>query len=433
MDRLGGFEPEPVVAVGVSGGADSLALALLVQGWAAARGGAVLALTVDHGLRPESAGEAAAVGRWLAARGIAHDVLRWNGAKPATGIQAAARAARHRLLAERCRAGGVLHLALAHHRDDQAETILLRFARGSGIDGLAGMAAVRADGPVRVIRPLLDLPHDRLVATCRGLGQDWIEDPSNRNPAFARARLRAAAEVLAAEGLDGERLADTARRAGRARAALEMAAAGLLAESAGIHPEGWIHLDPGPLRAGPDELALRVLARCLAAAGGAPYPPRAEALERLHAEIAAGLSAGRTLGGCQILPRRGGLVIAREPGAADERLPAVPGAAVWWDRRFTVRVGGASSVGAESGGAGQGEAWVARLGEGGWRSLLTAKPDVARRGLPEPVRRSLPALWDAEGLAAVPTLDFVRDGWPLTAEVAFTPAVALAGPAFPVV
>ncbi|NUB15861.1 tRNA lysidine(34) synthetase TilS, partial [Azospirillum brasilense] len=253
MDRLGGFEAKPRVAVGVSGGADSLGLALLVQRWAAERAGDVLALIVDHGLRAESAAEAARVGGWLQARGIAHAILRWDGEKPPTGIQEAARAARHRLLAERCREEGILHLALAHHRDDQAETVLLRFGRGSGVDGLAAMAPVRAGGAVRVIRPLLDLPHDRLVVTCRAFGQEWIEDPSNRNPRFARARLRAAEEALAAEGLDAPRLTDLARRAARARNPLEAGTAALLAEAVEALPEAWLGRAPRPCLKGPGE------------------------------------------------------------------------------------------------------------------------------------------------------------------------------------
>ena len=423
MARLGGFESAPRLAVGVSGGADSLGLVLLAHEWARGQGGSVLGLTVDHGLRPESSGEAERVGRWLAVRGIAHAVLRWDGDKPKTGIQAAARAARHRLLAERCSAEGILHLALAHHRDDQAETVLLRLARGSGIDGLAGMAPIRAAGPVRVIRPLLDLPHDRLVATCRAHGQDWIEDPSNRNPAFARARLRAAEDALSAEGLDADRLADTARRAARARAALEAGAASLLAGAAAVFPEGWIRLDPRPLRAAPEELGLRALVRCLLVVGGAPYPPKAEALERLFAEIMRGLDGGRTLGGCRILPRRGGLVIAREPAAATERATICPGETLWWDRRFTVRLGP----------DGQGAFTVARLGDDAWKSALALDPESDAFGLPQPARASMPALWDEHGLAAVPGLGIFRKESSGSAEVFFTPPVPLAGPAFPVV
>ncbi|CAO3375175.1 tRNA lysidine(34) synthetase TilS [Azospirillum argentinense] len=423
MDRLGGFETRPRVAVGVSGGADSLGLALLAQQWAAERSGDVLALIVDHGLRAESPAEAAKVGGWLQARGVSHAVLRWDGEKPETGIQEAARAARHRLLAERCREEGILHLALAHHRDDQAETVLLRFARGSGIDGLAGMAPVRAAGAVRVIRPLLDLPHDRLVATCRAFGQEWVEDPSNRNPRFARARLRAAREALAAEGLDARRLADLARRAARARNALEAGTAALLAEAVEVFPEGWLRLDPKPLLEAPEELGLRALARCIAATGGAAHPPKDEAAERLFAEIAGGGFRGRTLGGCRILPRRGHLVIAREPVGVTERLSLSPGGEVWWDRRFAVRL---------RAGAG-GAVIVAKLGREGWRMALSASPDSARIGLPEPVRETLPALWDGNGLMAVPHLGFSRPGFPLSAVALHAPGVVLAGPAFPVV
>ena len=423
MDRLGGFEARPRLAVGVSGGADSLGRARLAQGGAAGRGGTVLALTVDHGLRVESAAEAAKVGGWLQARGIPHAVLRWDGEKPATGIQAAARAARHRLLAERCRDEGILHLALAHHRDDQAETVLMRFARGSGIDGLAGMAPVRAAGAVRVVRPLLDLPQERLVATCRAFGQEWVEDPSNCNPIFARARLRAAGQVLAAEGLDPLRLADLARRAARARNALETGTAALLAESAEVHPEGWLRLNPKALLEAPEEVGLRALVRCIAATGGAPYPPKDEAAERLFAEIAGGGFRGRTLGGCRILPRRGHLVIAREPVGVTERLSLGPGGEVWWDRRFAVRLAAGEG----------GPVTVAKLGREGWRMMPSARPDSGRIGLPEPVRETLPALWDGNGLAAVPHLGFSRPGFTLSAAVLHAPGAVLAGPAFPVV
>ncbi|HZD25370.1 MAG TPA: tRNA lysidine(34) synthetase TilS, partial [Alphaproteobacteria bacterium] len=137
------FEATPALAVAVSGGADSLALALLADGWARRRGGVATALTVDHGLRPEAAAEARRVGRWLAARGIPHRILRWRGDKPATAVQAKARAARYALLADWCRRHGVLHLLTAHHRGDQAETVLMRLAHGSGVDGLAGMARQR--------------------------------------------------------------------------------------------------------------------------------------------------------------------------------------------------------------------------------------------------------------------------------------------------
>ncbi|MDY0242779.1 MAG: tRNA lysidine(34) synthetase TilS, partial [Rhodospirillaceae bacterium] len=182
MDRLGPFERLPVVAVACSGGADSLALTILADAWARSRGGQAIALTVDHGLRADSAAEAATVGRWLAAREIPHHVLRWEGAKPGTGIQAAARRARYALLEDWCRQEGLLHLLLAHHRDDQAETLLMHLARGSGVDGLAGMAPITETRALRLLRPMLDAPHARLEATLAARGLVWVEDPSNRNP-----------------------------------------------------------------------------------------------------------------------------------------------------------------------------------------------------------------------------------------------------------
>ncbi|MBP2227035.1 tRNA(Ile)-lysidine synthase [Azospirillum agricola] len=427
MDRLGGFEPAPRVVVGLSGGGDSVALALLLNRWVAGQGGELLALTVDHGLRPESAAEAEAVGRSMAALGIAHRILRWDGGKPAGGIQAAARAARHRLLADACAAEGILHLALAHHRDDQAETVLLRLARGSGVDGLAGMTAIRAEGYVRVLRPLLEVPHGRLLATCRAAGAAWIEDPSNENPRYARARLRAARGLLAAEGLDAGRLGETARRAGRARAALEAVTASLLAEAAAVYPEGWIALDPAALCSAPEEIALRALGRCLAVVGGGAHPVRDEAVERLHAEVAAGRLRGRTLAGCRVLCRRGQVMIAREPEAAADRLVAAPGRRVLWDRRFAV----VPAAGRDS------PVTVARLGEGGWREVVAAMPAARGLDLHPAVRESLPSLWSGGCLVAVPHLGFPcgfgAGGQPPTDAATFSPVSPLGRPAFPVV
>ena len=427
MDRLGvgGSAPGLAVgvAVGVSGGGDSLALTVLLQGWLAGRGGQLLALTVDHGLRPESADEAAAVGRTVAGLGVAHRILRWDGEKPSAGVQAAARSARRRLLTEACAEAGIAHLALAHHRDDQAETVLLRLARGSGIDGLAGMAAIHVEGALRVIRPLLDLPHERLLATCRAAGLSWIDDPSNVNPRFARARLRAARDLLAAEGLDAERLCETARRAGRARAALETMTASLLAAVATVHREGWVELDPVPLLAAPEEIGLRALSRCLTLIGSAPHPIRDAAVERLYGDIAAGLSQGRTLAGCVLVKRRGRVLIAREAEAAAERLVAAPGQRVRWDHRFVVTV----SAGRES------PVTIARLGAGGWCDMVAAMPDVRRLHLLPAVRESLPSLWSNGRLSAVPTVGFDADGQSPMDEATFSPLSPLERPAFQVV
>lgn len=423
MAALDGFEPSPAVAVGLSGGGDSLALLLLLRHWVAERGGSLLALTVDHGLRAESADEAAAVGQAMARLGVPHRVLRWEGDKPAAGLQAAARAARHRLLSDACVEAGILHLALAHHRDDQAETVLLRLARGSGTDGLAGMTAVRADGAVRVIRPLLGFSHDRLLATCRAAGLDWVEDPSNHNPRFARARLRAARDLLGGEGLDGDRLCEVARRAGRARAALEQATAELLAQAATIHPEGWITLTWAPLLAAPEEIALRALAQALAAVGG-PGPVRDEALERLLGSLAEG--RGGTLGGCVVRMRRGAVMVAREPAAA-ERLSVPPGGRVLWDGRFELRLSNRWQQPVE----------VKALGAAGWRERAGWDGYSGVSDLPVPVRESLPSLWLGMEMLAIPMIGgaygFDADGQDTMDRAIFRPISPLGRPAFTVV
>ena len=184
---LGPFEPRPRLAVAVSGGRDSLALTLLAHDWATAQGGEVTGLCVDHGLRPESGKEARQTRAWLADHGIDCRILRWT---PDRRSQAAARAARYRLMTNWCRQRGMLHLLLAHHGDDQAGTVAIRRARGSGVDGLAGMAPVSRRNGVRLLRPLLGVSRDRLTATLRDRGQVWIDDPSNLDPKCARPLQR---------------------------------------------------------------------------------------------------------------------------------------------------------------------------------------------------------------------------------------------------
>ncbi|CAK0776390.1 tRNA(Ile)-lysidine synthase [uncultured Gammaproteobacteria bacterium] len=411
--------PSLRMAVAVSGGADSMALCLLAHDWATAMGGAVVALTVDHGLRPESAAEAATVGQRLAVFGIPHRLLHWSGPKPSTGIQEAARDARYRLLIQACLELELPDLLLGHHRQDQAETVLLRLTRGSGVDGLAGMAAVRRHGPLRLLRPLLSVAKSRLVATCRAAGVAWVEDPSNHAPAFARTRLRAAAGVLAEAGLTTAALWATAARAAETRACLEAATDDLLAKAATPFVAGTLLLDPVPLAGASEGLGRRSLARCLTMIGGGGYPVRRERLERLWQELLSGLTAGRTLGGCLIMPQRGGrLLLAREPAAIHERLALESERPVWWDRRFVISAKAAGFATALS---------VAGLGEVGRRALREVGFDSAATGVPAVVQPSLPAIWSEAGLAAVPHLGYRRSEWVEQARVRLEPAGPLVG------
>lgn len=396
MERLGGFERRPSIAVAVSGGADSMALALLASAWARTRGGEACALTVDHGLRSGSADEAARVETWMAAHGIAHRVLVWRGDKPVTGIQAAARAARYRLLLEWCRTAGVLHLLLAHHRDDQAETVLFRLGRGSGVDGLAGMAAVTEADDARLLRPLLGIARSRLTATLRGAGQSWIEDPSNSDPRFARVRLRAALAEAAAGEFTAIGLAGSAASLAAVRRYLEDRANALLAHHVTIHPAAFAWCSPAMFD-GRDEVCLRALARLLRCIGGAPYAPRRERLGRLLAAMRRG-GQGWTLGGCRILMRRGRFLVCRESAAMAGEVAVVGDRPVVWDGRFRLIGGPGTGVGLRLG----------ALGRDGWQDIAKKVPELREIDLPAPVRPTLPAFRDALGVCAVPHLGYNR-------------------------
>lgn len=431
MAGLGPFEPDPHIAVAVSGGADSMALALLASRWAQERGGRVTALTVDHRLRPGSAGEARLVGRRLDSRGIDHRILTWREGAAAgrANRQARAREARYGLMEAWCRRSGVLHLLTAHHLDDQAETFLLRLARGSGARGLAAMAAVRERANLRILRPLLRHRRAPLEAYLLAEGEEWIDDPSNADPVFARARLRVLMPALAARGLSADRIAGTATRLGAQRRGLEAMAARLLAMAAFPHPAGFIVLDRESFLGAPDEVRRPALARALGAVGGAPYAPRYERLARLDAAIARARFAPRTLGGCRIEPMgRGRILVLREAAAQDRPLALTGPGTVDWDGRFRLAIGG----------EGPGGAVLGPLGRDGWAELRRAAPDAVdgprARGIPSPARPTLPALRDGHGVLEVPHIGYRRSdagaGTLGIREIRPFPPESLAGPRF---
>lgn len=388
MAALGPWPARPSLAVAVSGGPDSLALTLLLAAWTWRRGGRLLALTVDHGLRPGSAREARQVGRWLAARGIRHRILTWRGQPPAAGpIQAAARDARYRLLAAACRRAGILQLCLAHQREDQAETLLLRLAAGSGLAGLAGMAAIRPTAELLLLRPLLGVPRRRLTATLAAADQPWLEDPSNQDPRYQRVALRRLAPALAADGLDAESLGMLAQTLGRLRAWTEACAATLLAAAMAWHPAGFAWLNPSHFVAAPPPVARLALAELLRALGGGRHAAGTAELERALAQLAAGESRGFTLAGVRLVRRREGWLAVREARDGE--------ALAWasWRLRPALPPG-----------------WrLEALGRQGWQALAA---ELAPAPLPGPALWSLPALVDAEGLHSVPALGWRRPATP---------------------
>ncbi len=394
MAPLGPFAGDRRMAVAVSGGADSMALALLLRGW-----GRPFACVVDHGLRQGSASEAGLTMRRLAALGIPARLLRAD-LSHGRGLAERARAARYALLAVACRDAGLADLALGHHLRDQAETLLLRRAAGSGMAGMSGMAAVAHTDSMRLIRPLLAVSPARLRATLRAQGSEWVEDPSNTDPATPRALLRAG---LLSDPAEPPRLGSEARDYGAARAAAEAAAAQELAAAALIHPCGVAHL-LGPV--GP--YALSALVWTLS---GAAYPPPSAGLQRLSRCLHADAAHDSTLHGARIIPagRLGpGWLVGREASAMEGAV----GLGLRWDGRFQTASDG-ESLGMSLGPLGSDAARMRR-----------------RSALPSALLQTLPTLRRNGALVAVPHLCYPDQASCRSVSVWFRPARPVAPAAF---
>ncbi len=341
-------------AVALSGGPDSLALAALL-----AELGPLHAFIVNHGLRPEALREAKTVQRRARALGIKAHILHWTGDKPKTGVMAAARQARYRLIAEAAHKHGCNQVFLAHHADDQLETLAMRAAEGSGWQGMAGMPALFKLGNITFARPLLHVTKQQLVATCIARGLKAVDDPSNRNPRYTRARLRLKGELPGAKLWAAQR--DAAVKRNQLLESLRFDSRySLLA--------GWAEFE------GMDADLLRVLLQLY---GQEDKPIRQEALEALLAKLKAG--KGATLAGCVVAP---GLV-AREASAIAPIALKRGSHHIWWDRRWQLSFKLSAP------------AVLAPLGKNAaWRQAKDAK---WLEGLPGLARASVPALWQGEG------------------------------------
>ncbi len=377
MAPLGPFGRTPRLAAGVSGGPDSLALALLATDWARTRGGSLLALVADHGLRPDSAAEAEGTLRQLAALGIPARLLPLRLA-PGPALQERAREARLAALLAACAEAGTPWLLLAHHRADQAETLLFRALRGSGPMGLAAIPPIRAAAEALILRPLLPIAPARLAATAAAAGLTPVQDPSNADPRFARARLRALLDPAATEAL-----AEAAAAFALRRRRLEAALATRLAACATLRPAGFAEIDPAAL--GTDALADALLARLVQATAGARHAPPAAAIAALRRR------GEGTLAGAWLHPRRDLWLLFREPAGLASPVEALHGAR--WDNRF--RLTGPGAPGHQLGALGPAEAARLRHASSLWAptwpaALLAGLPAIRRNGM----------------LVAVPALDY---------------------------
>jgi tRNA(Ile)-lysidine synthase len=397
LDPLKGF---PRVALAVSGGPDSLALMHLAAWWRTEPSGPLLSvLTVDHGLRRSSRAEALMVARMAASLALPHTILTWKAADAhGTSLQAKARTARYDLMAEHCQANDIPALVTAHHLDDQAETFLMRLKRGSGLDGLAAIPERGAWGGIVLLRPLLDMPKARLIATLAEKGIGFVSDPSNADERFERARVRGSAEAVAALGLTPEALALCARRLRRAREALDHAAQSFLDAHSKMSEAGYAVIDPEALRSAPQEIGLRALARLIAMVGGAEEPLRLAKLEALLASFTESPDKAHTFGRCRLQPLSNRIGIFRE--VRGEGLPVarlLPGERALWDNRFRIELGAEEHE----------PITVRALGDQGLRDLRDSSTLLA--SLPRLAGRTLPACWRGDRLVGVPFLGSLSD------------------------
>ncbi len=395
MAPLGPFAGDRRIAAAVSGGADSMALALLLREW-----GRPTALVVDHGLRAEAAGEAELTLRRLDALRIPARLLRAS-LRHGPGLAERARAERYRLLDEACRALGLADLALGHHQRDQAETLLLRQAGGSGPAGLSGMAGAAHTDAVRRLRPLLRVDPGRLRATLNVAAVEWVEDPSNRDPATPRARLRAQPAV---DGRDAATLGALAARYGVMRAAGERDVAAELAAEVDVRPDGTAHMRRAVRPA--------TLSHLVWSLSGAAHPPAPAAVARLADAMRSCFGSSATLHGVRLLPAGSGRgwLLGREAAAMAEPVPV----AQRWDGRFQAAATACGSKPADG-------------------TTLGALGDDAARlrrwsMLPAALLRTLPTLRRDGAIVAVPHLLYPDAAACRAAPVLFCPGRP-AGPA----
>jgi tRNA(Ile)-lysidine synthase len=399
MDGVGPFEPRPTLAIAVSGGADSMALAILARDWARSRDGSTRALVVEHGLRAASADEASRTIERLAQLDIPARLLRLSNLQIGSALAERARIMRYEILTQACRDAGIVHLLLGHHAADQVETLAMRVLRGSQTHGLAGMPALRETAGLRLLRPLLGIEPAVLRRFLGEMGVDWVEDPSNQDMRAMRPRLR---HGLAAHLPADTGLGDAMSAVGLLRAREESETASELARRATIRPEGFALLSPG-------RIGSAALTSLIQTIGGANYAPSPAQIDDLAVQ-----PRPATVAGTRIMSagRFGdGLLIVREEAAVMEPVQASQG--IVWDHRFRLTCNRPLPE----------DANIGKLGY-----------DAARfRGmsdLPSAVLRTLPAVRFGKSLAAVPHLRYAAREDDQRMAVVFVPPRPIAGPSF---
>ena len=405
------FQSYQSLLIAVSGGADSVALLLLLARWARqlTEPPVIEVATIDHQLREDSQREATWVAELAHTLGLKHSTRSWDAAKPTTGLQAAARKARYRLLLQIIDEGQLpapAAVVTAHTEDDQAETVVMRLARGSGVDGLAAMVPARAlhgDGEdVMLVRPFLSVPKAKLIEFLKAAQQTWLEDPSNTSRDFERIRLRQARDSLDALGVTAQALSLTAQRARRARQALEAQTQVFLSDAVALHNGAFAEVDASAFAAQPDEIQIRTLIQLLRGFGGVSPQAQLQKIEALQASLLRHDALTTTLGGCVVSktcsPAGSQLRVYREAGRAPlPTFEVLPGDKLDWDRRFQVSI-------LDTAVAQQGQITVRALDGAAFAALRSHLPSSCAK-IPSAAAKTLPSFWCDDQLLAVPTLN----------------------------
>lgn len=374
-------DPPAALGVAVSGGGDSLALLLVLHEVAGRHGISLRAVTVDHGLRAEAAAEAQFVNETCVRLNISHDVVRWTDWDGQGNLQDQARRARYRLIADWARAHDISHVALGHTLDDQAETVVMRLARGSGVDGLSGMSMRWQSRGITWLRPMLAVERRHLRDFLTSRNQRWVDDPSNDDPRFDRVKARQALAHLAPLGISAEALGQVAQNMASARRALHWQVSQAARDIVRVHA-GSLRFDWDRLEMLPGEIRRRILLRGLAWLSGSDYPPRRQSLDAAVDALRQTRSA--TLDGCLMRRKSADLWIGREPRTVQDLRVPLGGL---WDGRWRL-----------TGGVPPDDAHIGAVGEDG----LAACPQWRDLGLPREILMVTPALWVHDNLISAP-------------------------------
>ena len=386
------------VAVGVSGGVDSLALCLLAQTWGQQNGIKITALTVDHGLRKESAREAAQVKSWLTRRGIPHVTLMLNEPFPRYGIQAFARKWRFQLLGDWCRINLADVVMLAHTIEDQMETICMRILADSGPEGLSGIRRNTVVGGLRILRPLLKISKGRLIATCSAFNQNWVVDPSNQDTRYCRVKIRQLMPYIEKAGLESNKMVRLASAMEKLRNAFNNFSVSFIKNNGGILKTGIAWINVSGFEKMPNKFKELLLLRLLVTIGGATWPSSKKKITRLIESLKQEKVIRITLGGCVIEKTiLGKIWIYREIKRKCLSVVIMPGEKRRWDNRFEVFQNFDKKLILEP------------LGEQGWRKIkrkeISGFSDIFDFSMPFHARITIPVARSLDDSLIIPHFD----------------------------